>query len=335
MTQLLEPIDIAVVADFETECPFHEEEHRCDSGGKNDLEGDATALGDNLDAGGADGSTVVRTVDPDIRYRSPRQEDDPDADSEADREVAIIRGDENSKIPVAFSAHHLIPAKESLKRAKALQKYIKKSGGKICCDLGYDVNGNENGVWLPGLHAVNSRGLNLWGAASPDLPDGEQVGRKVVTRKELENRTTKWTYTLLSGPRPSDASPAEVFNDRNLKWLYVKASMGYLTPKRQFHDRHADYSGHVENELMAVARYLDHLRGLGRDRKPPACGECAKRAKKDKTPPPSRLLGLLNRMSQWYRQQLVGQTSHVKYYTSSWCRSQHAAPKVRPSKKPR
>lgn len=315
MTQLGEAVAVGILTEKKLECPFHEKGHSHDGVKSNYKAGDATALGKNLAAGGEDSSTVKRKKLPDLNHSLPRKEADPDeAYSETEREVVLIRGNEDTRYPVAHSAHHLIPAKESLARANPLHKYIDSSKGKICCHLGYDVDGSENGVWLPGLHAVNSKGLDLWGAASSDLPDDEEVGRRLRKRPELEDRKTKWTYALLDGPRPAHGPIA--FEPTNLKWLYVQRSMTFprMAP-RQFHDRHTDYSGKVKAHLEDVATVLDRL--LGTEETEPDCKECAEA--KGKPPPPAGLLGLLNNSSTWYRGKLVGRTRDKEYYTSSWC----------------
>lgn len=316
MTQLGESAAVGVVTSLDLECPFHEKKHSHDSASNNYLAGDATALGENLAEGSPDSSTVQRKEAPDKDHRQPRKEADPDkAFSEATREVQIVKGgNDDTKYPVAYSAHHLIPAKESLKPAAGLHKYIDKGKGKICCNLGYDIDGNENGVWLPGLHAVNSKGLNLWGYSSTDLPDAEDVGRRAVMRAELEDGKTKWKYSPLDGPKPADGPDA--FEPTNMKWLYVQKAMTFpkLAP-RQFHDRHPHYSELVMNHLNDVATVLDRLSGT--KVVAAACPDC--KNSNEKPRPPVGLLGLLNRSSRWYRGKLVGRVRDSDYYTSSWC----------------
>ena len=52
------------------------------------------------------------------------------------------------KYPLSIAAHHLIPGKASLPQS-TIKKYIWKSEGLIDGDIGYDVDGAENGKWLP------------------------------------------------------------------------------------------------------------------------------------------------------------------------------------------
>jgi hypothetical protein len=55
------------------------------------------------------------------------------------------------------AAHHLIPGNASLKKATLLRKFMTdKDGGFVSGDIGYDVNGIKNGIWLPGSYGVNA-----------------------------------------------------------------------------------------------------------------------------------------------------------------------------------
>lgn len=318
MTQLGELVAVGLIKELDDgECPFHEEEHRCD-GIENDLVGDASVLGTNLDTGTAATSTVRRTAKPDKGYKRPYKEADPDNLDYEDREVQLFAGEESCWYPVGFQAHHLIPAKESLDKAGTLKKYIEKSGGKLCCNLGYDVNGNENGVWLPGKHPVDGNGLNLWGSASTSLPDKEDVGRKKVVRGKGSD---KWSYTPLSGPRAGNPGANA---GHNLKWQYVLASMKFLGSgkktkayggPRQFHDRHPTYSKNVKSHLDTVGALLEKLSGT--KKKPASCPKCKK--DKGKRTPPTSLLGILNALSERYRGHVVGRMEDARFYTSSWC----------------
>lgn len=310
MTQLGELVAVGMITanGGDGECPFHEKKHTCD-GVVNELDGDASALGSHLDAGTVAGSTVVRSVVPDKSYQEPRQEDDPDDLPYEQREVQLFAGEESCWYPVGFQAHHLIPAKESLARCETLLKYIEKKKGKLCCDLGYNVNGSENGAWLPGKHPVDGNGLDLWGSASGALPDREDLGRRKVVRG---SGSDKWSYTPLSGPRAGNPGANA---DTNLKWLYVKASMRFLGA-RQFHDRHPTYSKNVREHLETVGKLLERFSGTRKT--PAACPKCRDRAKQ-KLIPPAKLLGVLNRLSKRYRKYVVGRMEHEQFYTSSWC----------------
>ena len=332
MTEAIEGVAFGVVDAAKVKCPFHEKEHNCTPDAKNRyLEGDAEALGVNLHEGKEANSTVQRPKgSPDHRYRRQKQELDPDKRPEEKREVRLIRNDEDTEYPVAFAAHHLIPGKASMGNAKALHRFVEE--GEICCNLGYSVDGNENGVWLPGLHAVNAKGLNVWRGpeASKALPDKEDIRNvakvKPKMRKELQASgkdgiRQQFTYKPLVGKNPGSGG-AQAFRVDNMKWLYVQASMKYLSP-RQFHDSHPAYSGKVLKQLGSVAQcYAKLLENAKKGAKVP-CEECQKRRQKamDKPTPPIALLGTLNKMSAWYRAELTGRNhlQNSQYYTSTWC----------------
>jgi hypothetical protein len=321
MTELVELVHIGIVDEKKLECPFHEKSHKCDDSVENKItDGNAETLGERLADGEPGSSTVKRTDKPYINYKMPEKSADPDKIPPNKRLVKIFIHDETLLYPVAYSAHHLIPAKESMKPVASLHKFIDSSEGKICCNLGYDINGNENGVWLPGLHAVNSKGIGKWGSADEECPDEESVR---TGAKQIE--TGKKDFLPLDGPRPADANPSEVFSDDNMKWLYVQAAMqfdpGDGNSPRQFHDRHPTYSQQVEGKLTAMAKLLEHLYGLQNDANLPGCPDCKKsRQQTSKPPPPARLLSWLNNLSRWCRDgKLLGHTEDTLYYTSSWC----------------
>jgi hypothetical protein len=336
MTQLGEGIALGMVTVDKIECPFHEAAHSCSPDVENRREGDASKLGKNLDNGKErSSSTVLRTgAVPDDVFSSPQWSPDPELHySEEKREVQIDAADPDRVYPTAFSAHHLIPAGAALAKADALNRFMNK-GSSICCNLGYDVNGNENGVWLPGLHAVNGKGLKLWsGSVAPrELPDGEGKGSVPVTavsRNELETAegaaVTAYSYKPIDGPIPGDAGAA-TFYDKNMKWQYVQASMKYLGKvdhpdglgERQFHDSHPSFSDLVLNRLVLVGDRLQALRGSPKDRSDAECPKC--REASAKQPPPVALLGLLNGMSRGFRSRLTnGKLQGDQYFTSTWC----------------
>lgn len=70
---------------------------------------------------------------------------------------------DQKEYPYAVAAHHLIPGEASLAKSRLYEKYLKKGGkiktrsGKeyiIAENIGYNVNGAHNGVWLPGNYAI-------------------------------------------------------------------------------------------------------------------------------------------------------------------------------------
>ena len=227
-----------------------------------------------------------------------------------------IHNDIDCEYPVAYAAHHLIPAGASLNKATLLLPYIESEKSKICCNLGYDVNGNENGVWLPGLHAVNKNGINVWSGTSSELPDNESWKKLTLASKQED-------YLPLQGPRPGP-NPEKAYEALNMKWLYVQAAMNFslVGNVRQFHDAHPAYSNLVKQGLDEVGKLLDRLStGSAKENINPTCSTCKTNKENDqkKLLPPLGLLGLLNKTSQHLKTNyLVGKTEHKEYYTSTW-----------------
>lgn len=65
-------------------------------------------------------------------------------------------------LPVQSAAHHLIPGNAALKVSKLMPHL--HSEGMAVGNIGYDVNGQENGAWLAGNYALRGKnGLAKWG----------------------------------------------------------------------------------------------------------------------------------------------------------------------------
>jgi hypothetical protein len=124
---------VAVVVDIDSdwECPF---QHRPATHDKEnympppETKNDAKKLGTNLDGE----SKKVENIP--IRFQCHN-----------------VRYSEE----VQFTPHHIIPGNEAWP-SSTLYKWVAKSEGEICGDLGYDVNAASNGVDLPGHTAASS-----------------------------------------------------------------------------------------------------------------------------------------------------------------------------------
>ncbi len=55
---------------------------------------------------------------------------------------------------VTPGAHHLIPGNASLAQVPSILNLMEESRGKIRGDIGYDVNSQQNGIWLPANYGV-------------------------------------------------------------------------------------------------------------------------------------------------------------------------------------
>jgi hypothetical protein len=334
MTELAEPVAIGMVTSSDFSCPYdHDSPEPPDV--HNDFIGDAAKLAVNM---GAKHSTVLHEpFKPKdlLPVKSPNA--DPthpfyDGRPEEDWPVVIPWEDPRTgekgvhRYPVTCAAHHLIPAQESLKRATGLHPFMVKkndseavaggsiSDGYVYSDLGYDVNGSENGIWLPGNYAVTALTMidPHWTPAPSVLtdvdweqgesPDNENVGLpKVISSPKL------------TGDRHQ-------INLANRKWQYVSQA---VEKGGQFHDRHADYSRWITSRLEEAATLLALL--YSKAVLDGECTPCKERAKKFSMdegsvgiPTPFGLLSRLNVMSRGTAPLLDGKQWRLPVVTSNW-----------------
>jgi hypothetical protein len=140
-----------------------------------------------------------------------------------------------------YAPHHLIPGNESLKgsdvaaflgadnvitnfKLKGEPSSLIKDGKSV----GYDVNAASNGEWLPSPYALSMS--NEWPAAE---------GLKALRRRLRDGE--------------DEAAESEAF-----KMAYAVAAME-VTPRKQFHMRHAEYSTKVREILDAMAAKMEFL----------------------------------------------------------------------------
>jgi hypothetical protein len=215
--------------------------------------------------------------------------------------------------PVTCAAHHLVPAQESLKVCRLLAFMVKKgeagklkdkdfTAGAVWANVGYEVNGIENGVYLPGSYAVGGGrgGMGLW-SENDDVPDSEDE-----SASDLPDPASP----LLSGE-------LNEISETNRKWRYVRQAMFH--GKGQFHDRHEDYSRFIAEVLNKI--FSDYRRQYTRSVREGLCPDCKAKADKIKDvgiPTPFGLVGRLNALSQNIRVCLNGSTWRPNIYTSKW-----------------
>jgi A nuclease family of the HNH/ENDO VII superfamily with conserved AHH len=200
MTQLGEGVDVAVLSidkHKDDTCPFCAEDPPAD--GQNKLDNSSSTLrtachsGDCLGmaepGAGAPGSPQWSVV-----YTHP---------TTGQQEISAVRN----------NPHHCIPGRASLKGhfQHPILEAIEKSKGTITADIGYDVNGRKNGVWLPTIIEHFYAGYS-----NVDPVAGISWGR--LTRQY----------------------PMQQFS---------MAEAAMYEARRQFHDAHPDYSDHVKGRL--------------------------------------------------------------------------------------
>jgi hypothetical protein len=133
-------------------------------------------LGRNVKSGrpGAAGTWNVLGGDPD-RYKVKQV----DTARTGGREIVKVR---RKNFPFTVAAHHLIPGEASLHKSQLYKSYMKR-GGKMEIDtprkglltfvvshnIGYNVNGSHNGVWLPGSYAIVAGGNHPQGLGWQEL----------------------------------------------------------------------------------------------------------------------------------------------------------------------
>jgi hypothetical protein len=172
MTQIGEAVSAAMASDtLDEECPFKlkstknpslEAENpakddraavkriQCSNGGR---------LGENLSRDSPAGWGASATINE--LHQPPDAEARPRVDSKTDpmRRVQV----KGTPYPYKVAAHHLIPGEASLANSDLYKHYMKKgdtgktTGGKdyeIQANIGYNVNGSHNGVWLPGNYGI-------------------------------------------------------------------------------------------------------------------------------------------------------------------------------------
>lgn len=328
MTQIGESVSIGVLAGDDIKCPF---DHESPTPPKveNDFIGNAVTLescaqsgtGTHLYAKRKPSKPPPKVICPNYDPNHPFF----DGLDEEDYPVIIKWKDLATKksgmhrYPVTCAAHHLIPAQESLKRADTLLKYMIKEGAPekvndgtkkgICyADVGYDVNGSQNCIFLPGSYGVSSVGTGQWTSAPSVL--GEDWEDDSHNDNENVAKPKKCSSPKLTGDRHQ-------VHPENRKWLYVKEVVK-LAPG-QFHDRHPDYSNEVLKVLDKIGgEYDDRLKKIQMKTGCKKCQERFKKLKDNGIPTPFVLVDRLNGVSKRLSTYLNGRRWNLKMYTSKW-----------------
>lgn len=187
--------------------------------------------------------------------------------------------------PLSISAHHLIPGKASLP-VSTVKKYVWKSEGVIDGDIGYDVDGAENGKWLPTHQIMSSR-----------MGDAQTV---VIVDDTNPSRTRGMSWAELSDRAKEKEGSQQTYTELFLP-RYTQQAMKLLNC--QFHDGHDDYSRWVKGQLDKISLSIDLKSGF--------CDKCKENAIKT---PPYLLVYRLNRFSRTCAGLLSGSP------TNSWSR---------------
>ncbi len=147
MTQVLEAIVVAIAFDKDEDaCPFSHDPAKKGPDTPNDWTYDSTKLGDNVAKG-------KKTYLPHLETGKVW--------------VESKKGSKDGKpSKVTYNAHHVLPVRDCWKKTK-LKRWIDHKEEKLVeHDIGYDVNGSENGIDLPSSKAMHSAG---WTGKGPDF----------------------------------------------------------------------------------------------------------------------------------------------------------------------
>lgn len=359
--QLGEPVMIGLPElEADSECPFSHDKPNPKE--KNELGGIGQTLGKNMAAGTGVSKSKTPTG-PD--YLKGDEIKDPRDRPGSERIVAVeIKVNRKTvrlqgvplKYPLTCAAHHLIPAQESLRDHRVLKFMCKHgedqdfrktgqpaprpaAGSKVWGNVAYNVNGRQNGVWLPGNYAVGggTGGIAVWKSRiakrgqeanenwedkleDVDLDEDEWEGAE---QPEEEEGATALAIALAA------AEPKEYLlvgknyeiKANNPKWGYVRAAMD--ATGGLFHDRHKDYSVVVKDYLDKVAEAYDEMH----TRSKKDCKKCEEAARPDGVPantfgPPYGIVARLVSCSSFFERYVKREGVKAKnIYTSKWVKA--------------
>lgn len=331
MTQIGEAIGIGMIDEEDIKCPFDHDEPIPPTV-ENKFIGNGGTLGSQMSAKTPKGTHLYAKIKNDYQPNqvlNPRK--DPGHVFAKPNRPVVIDFKVGSLVtkhtyPVSCAAHHCIPAQESLKESPAIMAFMVKKGdsesikggsftsGKVWSDVGYDVNGAQNGVYLPGSYAAGGGrgGMGVWASTKDgddDAPDPPE------SPDPLSNELT---------------GASNVIMDSNRKWLYVRQAVHYCPG--QFHDRHADYSRFVKGVLDKIAGDLKRRKkdSIANEQ----CDQCSKRADtiaKHGLPTPYSLVTRLNDVSAKLGTYLNGSSWAMNIFTSKWMKAYMVQAKARNS----
>lgn len=318
MAQIGEPVTVGMIDEDEVKCPF---DHSLDP---------PTVENDLIGVGGTLARNMKNKV-PTQKYepykeaveqiKNPKDQADHPFYKKAKIVKITVEDEEGVKrvhrYPVSCAAHHCIPGQESLKNSPLLAFMCKKGDsepikdgsygdGVVWADVGYDVNGSQNGIFLPGSYAVGGGrgGMGVW--TGNEDGDGDAP-------EDAVDEVADPNSNLLTGA-------LNQISDDNRKWLYVSQAV-QLCPG-QFHDRHVDYSKFVAEVLEKIFQnYINLHESSIVETKCPDCKKKADKIEELGIPTPFGLAKRLNGVSSRMMAYLNGATWNIAIYTSKWGRA--------------
>ena len=333
MTEVMESVTVNVVLEPMYACPFPHEKADFPNPDNNFL-GDGDVLGENMEKPFQTAVLTEHQASGVVAVMRPSRE----SGSALYRVARPIRlgGYDPETLPLTCAAHHLIPAQASLRSAQSLAVYLFKdtakfyqsvvvdkgskkkrkqavdvSGGKLTHNVGYDVNGIQNGVWLPGPYALRAREVvaDVFGEKAAKKKRRPSVVDRMRTQTRPDDDALDGEDFVENPDGETGAEPEREPFD--YYFLYTVAAMQKVGT--QYHDGHTEYSKFVREALerLSVLLYMIdvHLTCTKcRDTRPPG----------DKLWPPYELLRWLNSLSGRLKGFLVGPPAawRLPLYTS-------------------
>jgi hypothetical protein len=190
VTQIGESLGLALATEFGDKCPFKEEGENTSDETENIPKDDVTVdqdnnggtLGKNLEKGGEAGWGAKGSWN---RVHPPSTSIAKQARKNG---KVTVKDHANHTQTRAYdytvAAHHLIPGEAALRPSHLYEMYMKEKGKidtgektfTIKANIGYNVNGNHNGIWLPGNYAIREAVLG-GGKSWSDLSNGTPAER--------------------------------------------------------------------------------------------------------------------------------------------------------------
>ena len=181
-----EKVKIELQKDVDDECPFKvpdppKAKVQKENIAKDDLPrvariqaNNGGTLGKNLTAASNGAAGTVNDF-----HAAPKAKEQPARDTKRNNGGRVkVKGDDND-YPFGVAAHHLIPGEASLAKSMLYKNYMKKNG-KISTasgrkytlreNIGYNVNGAHNGLWMPGNYAIRAKTSPKKGTSWGKLP---------------------------------------------------------------------------------------------------------------------------------------------------------------------
>lgn len=295
MTQLCEGVAVGILGDSSPTCPF------CEGKGPVELRGLHTKHGklkseqrlrENLASSSVVDSESVGAVMPIDGGNTPH-------------EGWVVKAGvfEDFDVEIKAAPHHIIPGDAALAKSD-LEKWTCASKGKIKEDIGYNVDGAPNGIFLPHLpHIHFTRHFEYLSA------DGQVKGEtKTATKGKRKGQVVPKTFADIFGPW-SKLPPARrnaigylVMNETWLQMHYTDHDDPYVHV-----DHDTNYDGEVKDRCNLLANLMPTYFA-------PRCPH----AKSDdgKFNPPYGLVSRINGISAYFRTRMTGKPTNWQSWVS-------------------